>query len=106
MKTKLKLSLLDDYLAICKILISCNNYLPEASELADIKKECENLLNSINSVFESPKKDFSFAIFKQQVFLSMQQATNMQAHLQLQNQILFGEFNTLKQNVVAKINKL
>lgn len=100
MKTKLKLSLLDDYLAISKMLI-CNNFLQNEN----LKIDCQNLLQAINSVFEN-KKDFAFAIFKQQVSDGIVAANTIQFQQNLPEQNVLEQFNVLKQSVQEKINKL
>ena len=100
MKTKLKLSLLDDYLAISKMLV-CNNF----SENENLKIDCQNLLKAINSVFEN-KKDFAFAIFKQQVSDGIVAANTIQFQQNLPEQNVLEQFNVLKQSVQEKINKL
>lgn len=100
MKTKLKLSLLDDYLAISKMLV-CNNF----SENENLKIDCQNLLKAINSVFEN-KKDFAFAIFKQQVSDGIVAANTIQFQQNLPEQNVLEQFNVLRQSVQEKINKL
>ena len=109
MRNKLKLSLLDDYLALNKILIFCTNFQINDNDLNAIKLDCQNLLAKINSIFENANKtDFAFAIFKQEIFESAQivNKLNFIPSLNLQNNNLFCEFNNLKQKIIAKINKL
>lgn len=106
MRTKLKLSLLDDYLALSKILIFCNNFPAAQNEILSLKLGCENMLSLINYVFEKGKKDFSFAVFKQQVLQCVNGATNLHIQQSLIEGNLFDKFNGIKQNVLEKINKL
>lgn len=105
MKTKLKLSLLDDYLAVSKILIFCNNFAAGQNEMLNLKSDCVNLLLLINSVFENPQKDFSFAVFKQQVFQGVDEASAVPFQQNFLGQNVFDMFNVLKQDVVEKLKK-
>lgn len=103
MKTKLKLSLLDDYISLSKILVFCNNF--SQIDMLNLKLDCQNLLMAINSVFEN-KKDFSFAVFKQQVFQGVANISHLHFQQNLHEQNILEQFKLLKISVKEKIEKL
>lgn len=107
-KSKLKLSLLNDYMEIIRVLMSCKYFAQDSilsPGVSEIKSECEALLTSIDAEFTNCKKpDFAFLLFKQQLEVAFGQQDLLicfEGFDKCQTQ-----FAALKQNITTKLSKL